>query len=470
MPDIANGADADIVTPKKVSMVSLGCPKNTVDGEVMLGDLFRSGFEIVDDHEDADAIVVNTCSFVEEAKTESLEAIMQAAQLKADGKAQRVIVTGCLAQRYSEDLAEQLPEADMVMGFQNYSSLPRHLRGMLGLSPELDPDTYSQQSRTQVGEATVSFRPEYDRHRLTPRHTAYLRVAEGCNHACTFCAIPGFRGKFRSKPWQQLLDEAKYLVESGVKELNLIAEDTNQYGQDRKDGKGLAQLMHALGKLDGLQWMRILYAYPSYFTEDLIDEIATNPKVCKYIDIPLQHINNMTLLSMNRPPQEHTVRLLQKLRQRIPDLVLRTTFISGFPGETEEGHQELVEFCKAFPFQRMGAFTYSEEDGTPAAEYQDQVPQDVREARRDELVSLQQDVGQDFAESLIGCQIPVLVDSITDDGQFLGRTQWDAPDVDPMVFLSEPESNELQALAVGQMRLCEVDGTLLFDIEAHPVR
>ncbi|KAL0054101.1 hypothetical protein WJX82_003811 [Trebouxia sp. C0006] len=279
-----------------------------------------------------------------------------------------------------------------------------------------------------------------------------------------------YTGKFRSKPWQQLLDEAKYLVESGVKELNLIAEDTNQYGQDRKDGKGLAQLMHELGKLEGLQWMRILYAYPSYFTEDLIDEIATNPKVCKYIDIPLQHINNMTLLSMNRPPQEHTVKLLQKLRQRIPDLVLRTTFISGFPGETEEGHQELVEFCKEFPFQRMGAFTYSEEDGTPAAEYQDQVPQDVREARRDELVSLQQDVGQDFAESLIGCQIPVLVDSITNDGQFLGRTQWDAPDVDPMVFLSEPESNELPALAVGQMRLCEVDGTLLFDIEAHPVR
>ncbi|KAL3145379.1 hypothetical protein ABBQ38_001629 [Trebouxia sp. C0009 RCD-2024] len=179
--------------PKKVSMVSLGCPKNTVDGEVILGDLFRSGFDIVDDHEDADAIVVNTCSFVEEAKTESLEAIMQAAQLKADGKAQRVIVTGCLAQRYSQDLAEQLPEADMVMGFQNYSSLPRHLRGMLGLSPELDSATYSGASRTQVGEATVNFRPEYDRHRLTPHHTAYLRVAEGCNHACTFCAIPGFR-------------------------------------------------------------------------------------------------------------------------------------------------------------------------------------------------------------------------------------------------------------------------------------
>lgn len=177
--------------PKKVSMVSLGCPKNTVDGEVMLGDLFRSGFDIVEDHEDADAIVVNTCSFVEEAKTESLEAIMEAAQLKADGKAQRVIVTGCLAQRYSQDLADQLPEADMIMGFENYSTLPRHLRGMLGMSPELDPATHS--GRTQVGEATVSFRPEYDRHRLTPQHTAYLRVAEGCNHACTFCAIPGFR-------------------------------------------------------------------------------------------------------------------------------------------------------------------------------------------------------------------------------------------------------------------------------------
>ncbi|KAL3144986.1 hypothetical protein ABBQ32_003490 [Trebouxia sp. C0010 RCD-2024] len=219
------------------------------------------------------------------------------------------------------------------------------------------------------------------------------------------CMRSMIRGKFRSKPWQQLLEEAKYLVESGVKELNLIAEDTNQYGQDRRDGKGLAQLMHELGKLEGLQWMRILYAYPSYFTDDLIDEIAINPKVCKYIDIPLQHISNMTLLSMNRPPQEHTVKLLQKLRQRIPGLVLRTTFISGFPGETDDSHQELVEFCRDFPFQRMGAFTYSEEDGTPAAEYPDQVPQDVREARRDELVSLQQHVGEGFAESLVGRQV-----------------------------------------------------------------
>jgi ribosomal protein S12 methylthiotransferase len=198
---------------------------------------------------------------------------------------------------------------------------------------DIDAAEYQQRARVQVGAATVPFRPEWDRYRLTPKHTAYLRVAEGCNHACTFCAIPGFRGKFRSKPWAALLEEAKYLVESGVVELNLIAEDTNQYGQDRRDGKGLAQLMHELGKLEGLRWMRILYAYPSYFTDDLIDEIATNPKVCKYIDIPLQHISNMVLLGMNRPAKDHTTKLLDKLRARIPDLALRTTFICGFPGE-----------------------------------------------------------------------------------------------------------------------------------------
>lgn len=449
-------------------MVSLGCPKNVVDGEVLLGDLYRAGFTVVEEHEDSDAIIVNTCGFVEDAKTESLEAVMAAAALNEDGKQRKVIVTGCLAQRYSEQLAKDLPEADLVVGFQEYGNLSNALRHTMGMG-EVSADEYAQRSRVQVGEATVAFRPEWDRFRLTPKHTAYLRVAEGCNHACTFCAIPGFRGKFRSKPWQALLDEAKHLVESGVVELNLIAEDTNQYGQDRKDGKGLAQLMHELGKLPGLKWMRILYAYPSYFTEDLIDEIANNPKVCKYIDIPLQHISNLTLLSMNRPPQEHTIKLLTKLRERIPDLVLRTTFISGFPGEGVEQHKELVQFVKDFRFGRMGCFAYSEEDGTPAAEFGEQVPTKTRERRRDELISLQQRLGEEFAESLVGREVDVLVDGFNDDGFLIGRTQWDAPDVDPIVFLSEPTDGSVPPLEVGQIRRCKIDGNSLFDLEAHPV-
>ncbi|GMH36479.1 hypothetical protein BSKO_04347 [Bryopsis sp. KO-2023] len=450
----------------KVSFVSLGCPKNTVDGEVLLGDLQRSGYKIVKEHEDADAIIVNTCGFVEDAKNESIEAIMEASSVtSSDGKTPKVIVTGCLAQRYGGDLAEELPEADMVMGFEKYSNLPTALGSVLGNGNGQELST----SRVQVGEATVPFREEWDRIRLTASHTAYLRVAEGCDHKCSFCAIPKFRGKFRSKSWDALLAEAKHLVASGVRELNLIAEDTNQYGMDRRGSPGLAELMRELGKLEGLDWMRILYAYPSYFSEELIDEIANNPKVCKYVDIPLQHISNLTLLAMNRPPKEHTVKLLRKLRDRIPNLVLRTTFISGFPGETNEQHRELVDFCKEFKFERMGCFMYSEEDGTPAGELPDQVAPEIREARRDELISLQQDVCVTFAESMVGKEIPVLVDGYSEDGELVGRTQWDAPDVDPLVFLSPPLDPSVPPLELGQLRMCKIHSTSLYDLEAHPV-
>ncbi|MEW5302295.1 MAG: hypothetical protein WDW36_005096 [Sanguina aurantia] len=500
---------------KKVAIVSLGCPKNVVDGEVMLGDLHWAGYEVTEDHASADAIIVNTCAFVEDAKSESLEAIIAAASLNEDGKARKVIVTGCLAQRYNTQLAEDLPEVDLVLGFENYGSLVQNLDVSLGLpngqaqrafatlggedsaadakaagssssggsSGSSSLPGYQHQgenfttsgiSRVQVGSATVDFRPEWNRFRLTPKHTAYLRVAEGCNHACTFCAIPGFRGKFRSKPWQAVLDEAKFLVASGVRELNLIAEDTNQYGQDRRDGKGLAELMAEISKLEGLDWIRILYAYPSYFTEELVNEIATNPKVCKYLDMPLQHVSNLTLLSMNRPPAAHTRSLLTKLRARIPSLALRTTFISGFPGESEEQHRELVDFCKEFKFERMGVFAYSEEQGTPASEFPSQVPQKLRNRRRDELISLQQRIGETFAASLIGTEMDVLVDGWSDDGpeggSLVGRTQWDAPDVDPLVFLSDAAvGSGIPALEIGQMRRCKIIGNSLFDLEAVPI-
>ena len=269
-------------------MLTCFAPSHLSPGEVLLGDLNRAGFSITEDHESSDAIIINTCAFVEDAKSESLEAIVEAASLNADGRDRQIIVTGCLAQRYGDSLAADLPEADLILGFQNYGQLADNLAERMGMPSSSSGASTSTatavaakgpSSRVQVGEATVPFRPEWDRVRLTPRHTAYLRVAEGCNHACTFCAIPGFRGKFRSKPWGQVLEEAQRLVDSGVVELNLIAEDTNQYGQDRRDGKGLAELLHQLSELEGLKWIRILYAYPSYFTEELIDEIATNPKV-----------------------------------------------------------------------------------------------------------------------------------------------------------------------------------------------
>jgi len=435
----------------------------------MLGDLYRQGFDITDEHEEADAIVVNTCAFVEDAKMESIEAIVEAAQLKQTGKAKKIVVTGCLAQRYSEELADQLPEADLVVGFEQYTGLPAAIRSSLGLNAGVDATEYAQRSRVQVGTATVPFRPEFDRFRLTPSHTAYLRVAEGCDHACTFCAIPGFRGRFRSKGYSDILREAQGLVDAGAKELNLIAEDTNQYGMDTREGHRLAELLRDLSAIEGLRWIRILYAYPSYFTESLIDEIATNPKVCKYIDMPLQHINNLVLLSMNRPPREHTENLLHKLRSRIPGLAMRTTFISGFPGETDEQHRDLVDFVRSFRFERMGAFVYSEEDGTPAAELPDQVDPETRTARRDELVSVQQEIGCRFAWSLVGKEVDVLIDGFSEDGQLLGRTQWDAPDIDPVVFVGEPEDPSVPPAKIGEMRRCYVDNVSIADVDAHPI-
>jgi ribosomal protein S12 methylthiotransferase len=465
----ANATDAPPQARKKVSMVSLGCPKNTVDGEVMLGDLYANGFDVTEEHEEADAIIVNSCGFVEDAKNESVEAILEASKLS--GGTKKIIVTGCLAQRYANDLANELPEADVIIGFENYANLPKTVGGLLGVetSPGL---LLPQQARVQVGGASPPFREEVQRLRITPRHYAYLRVAEGCDHKCTFCAIPGFRGRFRSKKWDSIIEEAKALADSGVKELNLIAEDTNQWGMDLRasDGRGLAELLEALAEVDGIEWIRILYAYPSYFSDELIKAIADIPQVAKYIDIPLQHITNLSLLRMNRPPRQHTEDLLYKLRDNIPGLALRTTFISGFPGETEEEHEELMQFCRDFKFQRLGAFAYSEEDGTPAAEYPDQVPEDIRAIRRDQLVSQQQEISEDFAMSRVGQELDVLIDGWDEDMQsYVGRTTLEAPDIDPIVFITEDKSKGLPPLEAGQMRKCSIVGSSLFDLEAVPL-
>jgi ribosomal protein S12 methylthiotransferase len=279
------------------------------------------------------------------------------------------------------------------------------------------------------------------------------------------------RGKFRSKPWDAVVAEAAALVADGALELCLVAEDTNQYGMDNpSDGRGLADLLRELAKLDGLRWIRLLYCYPSYFSEALIDEIASNPKVCKYIDIPLQHVHNLTLLAMARPPRAHADTLLTKLRERIPGLALRTTFICGFPGETDAAHRELVDYCASFRFERAGAFAYSAEDGTPAATLPDQVDEPTRAARRDELIALQQEVGAAFAERLVGTEVDVLIDGYDEDGSLIGRTQWDAPDVDPVVFVADPDPGSGVPPAVpGTMVRCLVTAASLFDLEATPV-
>ena len=482
----------------RVSLVGLGCPKNVVDAEVMLGDMRKNGYDVTENHEDADAIIINSCGFIDDAKSESVEAILEASKLSGGKK--KIVVTGCLAQRYGEDLQKELPEVDLIVGFENYGMLPSLVEESLRerddesriVSP-FDPasqkrsgsatgtmskniitndDLVLPKKKTLVGGNSPPFRSEIDRVRITPKHSAYLRVAEGCDHKCTFCAIPSFRGKFRSKKFEPIVDEAKALGQLGAKELCLIAEDTNQWGMDLRaqDGRGLAELLETLAEVDGIEWIRILYAYPSYFSDELITAIADVPQVCKYIDIPLQHITNLSLLRMNRPPRQHAEDLLYKLRDRIPGLALRTTFISGFPGETEEEHEELMQFCREFKFERLGAFAYSEEDGTPAAEYPDQVPDDLRALRRDQLVSQQQEISESFAQSRIGQTLDVLIDSFDEDmNAWVGRTSLEAPDIDPVVFVSEEEKEErelVQRIEPGQMRKCKIVGSSLFDLEA----
>ena len=431
---MAPAAAPAVASKGKVALVALGCPKNTVDAEVFLGDLSQHGYEIVDETIGADVIVVNTCAFIEDAQRESVHAILEAAKAKQSG-ARALIVTGCLAQRYAGELATELPEVDAVVGFESYAQLPQHIDALLSRLAGAAP------SRVQVGEVSVPFRVEYLRHRLGARHTAYLRVAEGCDHRCTFCAIPRWRGRFRSKPYDQLLWEARYLVEhTGVRELCLIAEDTNMYGMDlgpHGDPRRLADLLRELDRTLvplGLRWIRLLYCYPSYFSDDLIDAIAECPSVVKYVDMPLQHASDAVLRRMQRPSAAHHQRILQALRRRIPQVALRSTFICGTPGETAADHRQLVQYMRGERFARAGFFVYSTEDGTPMADMGARVPRPVQEARRDELVSLQQRVQEEMARALVDTEVDVMIDAV-EDGHCVGRTPWDAPEIDGQVHL-----------------------------------
>jgi ribosomal protein S12 methylthiotransferase len=450
---VATGAAPNGVA-NKVALVALGCPKNTVDAEVMLGDLQKKGFQIVRQPRDADVVIVNTCTFVEEAKTESIQAVLEAIELKST-TAKGVVVTGCMAQRYASELATEMPEVDAVVGFESYADISKSIERIISESGFSMPEV-------SVGTTDVPFRPEWERVRITQKHAAFIRVAEGCDHKCTFCAIPSWRGRFRSKGFEAIMNEARMLAGDGVTELNLIAEDTNQWGQDfgQEDKRRLADLLHSLNEIPQLRRISLLYCYPSYFSDELIDAIASLDKVCKYVDIPLQHISDPVLKAMNRPPMQHTRALLNKLRQRIPDLVLRTTFITGFPGETEEDHKELVKFVKEMKFERAGVFAYSEEEGTPAASFGNQVPHDVKQRRRDELMSLIQNAQEAYSRSLISQELEVVIDKAGEGGfGSIGRTRGDAPDIDCLVYFAQtlPKGSYVKA------RILDVHG---FDLVA----
>lgn len=452
---VATGAAPNGVA-NKVALVALGCPKNTVDAEVMLGDLQKKGFEIVRQPRDADVVIVNTCTFVEEAKTESINAVLEAIELKST-TAKGVVVTGCMAQRYASELSGELPEVDAVIGFESYADISKSIERIISQSGFAMPEV-------SVGSTDVPFRPEWERVRITQQHSAFMRVAEGCDHKCTFCAIPTWRGKFRSKSFDAIMNEARMLASCGVTEFNLIAEDTNQWGTDfgGDDPRRLADLLYALdSEIPEIRRISLLYCYPSYFSDELIDAIAKIDKVCKYVDIPLQHISDPVLKKMQRPPMTHTKVLLQKLRDRIPGLVLRTTFITGFPGETEEDHRVLVQYVKEMKFERAGVFAYSEEEGTPAAVMDHQVPEEVKTKRRDELMSLIQDAQEAYSHSLVGNVMEVVIDKAGEGGfGSVGRTRGDAPDIDCLVYFAQT----LPAGSYVEARILDVHG---FDLVAE---
>jgi ribosomal protein S12 methylthiotransferase len=460
--------------PPRVGLISLGCPKNLVDSEVMLGKI-AEGSTIVSSLEDADVVVVNTCAFVEAARRESLETIREMAALKREGKLRGVVVTGCLAQRSPDALRKEVPGLDAIVGVTAEDEVAGMLAGIAEAKKAAAPNLKKLPMaaakngagpKVVVRDPSRPFGAEVGRLRLTPRHYAYVRVAEGCDHACTFCAIPGFRGRFRSKPEGAILAEAAELARDGAKELCLIAEDTNQWGQDLGGGASLARLLEKIAAIEGPEWIRILYAYPAYFPEELVSAIASIEKVVKYIDMPLQHIADPVLRRMRRPPRKQTEELLSRLREKIPGLALRTTFICGFPGETAKDHEELLRFVEEVRFDRLGAFAYSEEEGTPAGSYEDQIPRKERERRRDAVMELQQKIAFARAAEKVGRRVRALVDEVEGEGRAIGRTEWDAPEIDGVVKVYERG----RGFRPGEMLTVEVTGADGYDLEAKPVR
>lgn len=409
-----------------ILFVSLGCDKNLVDSEMMLGMLRQKGYSFTDDENDADIVVVNTCCFIGDAKEESINTLLEMAELKKTGQIKALIAAGCLAQRYREEIQKEIPEVDAVIGTMALEDISEAIEETLA-------------GRGQNHYRDLNSRPPFTRDRVltTGGHFAYLKIAEGCNKRCTYCIIPKVRGDYRSIPMEELIAQAKNLGKKGVRELILVAQETTLYGVDLYGEKYLPRLLHELAKISDIYWIRILYCYPEEITEELIETIATEPKVCHYLDIPIQHASDSVLKRMGRRTNQEELRQwIGKLRQRIPDICLRTTLISGFPGETQEDFEELYRFVNEMEFDRLGVFPYSQEEDTKAAEMPDQVPEEVKEARRDELMELQQAIAFEKAESMVGRVLEVMVEGkVADEDVYVTRTYRDAPNVDGYLFL-----------------------------------
>jgi ribosomal protein S12 methylthiotransferase len=434
------------------SFVSLGCPKNLVDSERMLGLLQLDGYRLVAEPEGADFVVVNTCGFIERARDESYAAIHEMLDLKRRGGIKGVIVSGCLAEREKEALLEQCPEIDHLVGVFGREHVTKVADRLLGGLVE---------QRTVFQPAPSRPLPDTNRLRITPRHFAFLKISEGCDRLCTFCAIPKMRGKHATKPMEEVLAEARELASDGVRELNIVAQDTTYYGMDLYGRPRLAELLTELDQIEGLDWIRVMYLYPMYFTDELIEVLATSSKIVPYLDLPLQHINDTMLRRMQRRVQRaETEALLARLRQAIPELVLRTTFIVGFPGETEEQFEELVEFVGQQQFERLGVFTYSFEADTPSARLPDHLDEDTKDARRERLMAAQQAIAFEFNDRQIGRQLDVLIDRAVPNERnaWIGRSYADAPDVDGVVYVTGKK------LRPGQMVRCEMVASREYDL------
>lgn len=420
----------------KIGVVSLGCPKNLVDSETMLGLIHEENYEITNDPSEAEIIIVNTCGFIESAKEESINTILQMAEYKKSGSCKYIIVTGCLSQRYAEELFSELPEADAIAGVEVYDEIGSIIKRVM------NGERFIMLERSKPDVIYTSKETFLPRILTTPSYTAYLKIAEGCDNCCSYCAIPKIRGPYRSKPMEQVLKEAKALADNGVKELIVVAQDTTRYGEDLPGGKLLlADLLKELNKIESLKWIRVMYCYPNNFTDELIETFASLDKVCKYVDLPLQHASNRLLASMNRyDTREEVETLLAKLRKRIPGIVIRTTFIVGFPGETDAYFEELKEFVEQQRFENAGVFAYSQEEGTVAGAMPNQIPDEIKQERYHELMALQAQISEEIHKDTEGQTLEVLVEGIEEDGSGLhyGRSYREAPDIDGLVFIENP--------------------------------
>ena len=412
----------------KVMLSSLGCDKNLVDSEMMLGILLDNGFEYTGDENEADIIVVNTCSFILDSKQESIDTLIEYGQLKKTGKLKLLVCAGCLAQRYPGDIKKELPEVDIIIGTTAFDKIAEAVNSYF--------DNKEKECILRIDDIDKKLIYGKRRELSAGSFYAYLKIAEGCDKKCTYCAIPGIRGSYRSVPMDVLINEAESLAGQGVKELILVAQETTVYGTDIYGKKMLHELLKKLCIIDGIEWIRVMYCYPEEIYDELIDTIASEKKICHYLDIPIQHSDDRILQKMGRRTNEKYLReLITKLRDRIPDIAVRTTVITGFPGETDEEAENLVSFVKDMRFERLGAFTYSPEDGTIAADMDGQVDEDIKAARKEKIMLLQQEIAFEKAESLIGKTLPVIIEGRLDDGALVGRTYMDAPDVDGYVFI-----------------------------------